>query len=631
MAGEETIAALLTIWDEGSAVAGWDELAPRLHELMERYRATDDEHAQTEIVLQIRDLLKARAPSLSISLLRTTKAMRHNEGDARMGTRGIPTRSQINERLDKLGQQESMVLGSTGGDQLLIRYTDISCPRRVWIEERLTITVALTIDHPAQSSAVETLTLNQEQPVKVRVTALRFNLLSLAEQEITLRPDADSPPVVFHLLPQELGRAEISLEFWQGGNQIAGVPLTVEVVATEPAFAAAPYAPASIDPGAASVAAPDLTLRIHYERGVRTLRYALWKGGVVIYETSGEVPFDAGPQAYIEQLYADLGLLRQGTDTVRVGTRGGRKLAVEDVERTLQRIGERLWDTLFPADLKLVYGRERAAWQGTERPWSMLVISDEPSIPWELVRPYSSDDWDDKAFWCETFHFARWLPRHPEFPDQFAPAARLPLAHIATLAPTAYGELAAIPRERQILADLVARHTYQDLSPQRATLSSVLDILEGGTYDWIHAVSHGDFVTQSATNGSILWLDDKVSLSSEAITGQKIRRHLKTQRPAFVFNACHLGREGSGLSGSNGWVHQLIGSGASLFLAPLWTVTDELGPLFTETFYRTLVDEKETAAAAVWAARQAVKQVGDPTWLAYSLYAHPNARVARPK
>jgi len=341
------------------------------------------------------------------------------------------------------------------------------------------------------------------------------------------------------------------------------------------------------------------------------------------------VPFDAGPQAYIEQLYADLGLLRQGTDTVRVGTRGGRKLATEAIERTLQRIGQRLWDKFIPSDLKLVYGRERATWQGAQRPWSMLVMSDESAIPWELVRPYG-DDWDDAAFWCETFHFARWLPHQLDFPEQFPPAAWLPLARIATLAPTTYGELTAIPRERQILAELVARHTYQDHSPQRATLSSVLDILEGGTYDWIHAVSHGDFVAKSATNSSILWLDDKVSFSSEEITGPEIRRHLKTQRPAFVFNACHLGREGSGLSGSTGWVHQLIGSGASLFLAPLWTVTDELGPRFTQTFYDTLVDQRETAAAAVWAARQAVKQAGDPTWLAYSLYAHPNARVGQP-
>ena len=256
----------------------------------------------------------------------------------------------------------------------------------------------------------------------------------------------------------------------------------------------------------------------------------------------------------------------------------------------------------------------------------MLIIADKATIPWELVRPYG-DGWDDQAFWCETFHFARWLPRHPNFPEQFVPAALLPMTHLATLAPTTYGELTAIPREHQILTDLIARHRLQDLSPPRVTSAAVLDILEGGVYDWIHAVSHGDFVPQAAINSSILWLDDKVSFSSEEITGPAIRQHLKTRRPGFVFNACHLGREGSGLSGSSGWARQLLGAGAGLFLAPLWTVTDELGSLFTETFYRTLVDNGEGAAAAVWAARQAVKQTGDPTWLAYSLYAHPNARV----
>lgn len=626
MAGEETIAALSDIWNEGSSVPGWDEIAPRLHELWERYWVTKDGDEQSELALQIRDLLKAEMPTLYTRLLRAIQARRVGA----VGARDV--KGPVSFGLPN-GTISGPAVGVNAGSIVitesppLLRYTDIACPRRVWLEERLTITVALTIDLPAQSVAGKELALRQEQPVTVRLTALRCDLLSPAEQEITLLPDADSPPVVFHLRPRDLGRAEISLEFYQSGNLVAGVPLTVEVVATETAFVAVPYAPARLDPGATNIAAPDLYLRVHSERGVPTLRYDLLLNGILICEATGAAPFDASSHASIEQLYAELGLLRQGLDPVKVGTRGGRKLATEEIEAVLQNIGHVLWDRFIPPDLKLVYQRERAAWQGGARRWSMLVIADEPTIPWELMRPYG-DDWDDHAFWCETFNFARWLPRDPNFSEYFVPATRLPLAHIATLAPSTYGELTAIPRERQILVALVARHGWQDLSPQRVTSEAVLAILNGGAYDWLHAVSHGDFVPQAATNSSILWLDDKVSFSSDRITGPAIRRHLKNRRPGFVFNACHLGREGAGLSGSNGWARQLLGAGASLFLAPLWTITDDLGPLFTETFYKTLVDGKESAAAAVWAARQAVKKAGDPTWLAYSLYAHPNARVA---
>ncbi|RRR66007.1 MAG: CHAT domain-containing protein, partial [Candidatus Viridilinea halotolerans] len=249
----------------------------------------------------------------------------------------------------------------------------------------------------------------------------------------------------------------------------------------------------------------------------------------------------------------------------------------------------------------------------------------EASIPWELVRPFGKE-WQE-SFWCETFHFARWLPRHPDVAEQFAPAIRVSAAQVALLAPESYSELQAIKGERALLEALIARHRLQNQSPRRATLHAVRDLLEAGRYDWLHAVSHGNFLPDTLTNSSVLWLEDQVSLSSEEITGQAIINHLAQQRPGFVFNACHVGREGAALSGMDGWASQLVGRGAGLFLAPAWTVTDELAASFATTFYTQLFDQRQTAAAAVWAARQAIKRPNDPTWLAYHMYAHPNLRM----
>ncbi|MFN8466409.1 MAG: hypothetical protein U0X20_12700 [Caldilineaceae bacterium] len=70
----------------------------------------------------------------------------------------------------------------------------------------------------------------------------------------------------------------------------------------------------------------------------------------------------------------------------------------------------------------------------------------------------------------------------------------------------------------------------------------------------------------------------------------------------------------------------LVGAGAGIFLAPLWTVRDDLGLASSEAFYDELLYGK-TVAEAMGAGRQTANREGDPTWLAYSMYAHPNARA----
>jgi hypothetical protein len=54
------------------------------------------------------------------------------------------------------------------------------------------------------------------------------------------------------------------------------------------------------------------------------------------------------------------------------------------------------------------------------------------------------------------------------------------------------------------------------------------------------------------------------------------------------------------------------------------------GDASQQTFYATLLrpERPATLAEAVWRARTAIRQPNDPTWLAYSLFARPNATVA---
>ncbi|MFM6156892.1 MAG: hypothetical protein ACKPE3_28510, partial [Sphaerospermopsis kisseleviana] len=70
-------------------------------------------------------------------------------------------------------------------------YTDISCPRRIWVETpRISVVVRLRIKPPKYNDApVQELSVNTELPVRVRISAEAFNILSDREQEITVQPE----------------------------------------------------------------------------------------------------------------------------------------------------------------------------------------------------------------------------------------------------------------------------------------------------------------------------------------------------------------------------------------------------------------------------------------------------------
>jgi hypothetical protein len=69
--------------------------------------------------------------------------------------------------------------------------------------------------------------------------------------------------------------------------------------------------------------------------------------------------------------------------------------------------------------------------------------------------------------------------------------------------------------------------------------------------------------------------------------------------------------------------------GIGAFLTPMWTVDAQLAQQFATVFYATLLEPGKTFAQTVRTARLAVRIAApnNPIWLAYSGYAHPNARI----
>jgi hypothetical protein len=642
MAGEETIAALLAIWDEGPASDHWAKLLPQLILLVDRFHQSADDTMRAELALQISDLLRHAAPELHTRFVLARRSLRAGQDSGLLGTRGVPPPAELSATWNTIRAQElathgdSIVTGVAIGEDgqatepRYTRYTDISCPRRVQAEERVTITVALTRRQRAESLVQQPLDVYAGK-LKVRLTAPCFEPLSPLEQTIAIEPDDDSPPVVFHLKPRDLGRHEITIQFLQGGeNPIATAVVPIEVLELPQVFEPAIVPPLVVNPWMEGVRPPDLTLMIFHDPSGR-VDFTLSGDGVVLFSTQHKLSLE--PRAFIDQVYKELGLLQRGQDSAGSGQSRQRRLNPDQVDRRIHDLGYRLWDSLIPADLKVFYGRERARWRVTsqnDRRWSLFVQSNEADIPWELVLPYAggAEPWEE-GFWCHTFYFARWLLKRPDVLECYAPLPQLRLGALAAIVPTCYPELEAAPAEHALLRDLIARHRLVDRSPEQATEPALVDLLEQGGYDWMHVVTHGNIFSESALHSSAIGLEDGQWLAASAITGPHIRGALHAQRPAFVLNACHLGREAPSISGAAGWATQLIGSGAAMLIAPLWSVVDEHASRFSQIFYEALLHPERPAsvAEAVWRAREAIRQKDDPTWLAYSLFAHPNATI----
>jgi CHAT domain-containing protein len=122
----------------------------------------------------------------------------------------------------------------------------------------------------------------------------------------------------------------------------------------------------------------------------------------------------------------------------------------------------------------------------------------------------------------------------------------------------------------------------------------------------------------------MLWLQDDQPLRPSDIVGKKCT--FARVGPLVFLNACETGQMGLSLTGSGGWARAFVKAGVGSFVGSLWEAQDESAYHFAEMFYQQLLEGK-TVANATRIARRAIRKAGDPTWLSYTVYANPLARI----
>jgi CHAT domain-containing protein len=156
-----------------------------------------------------------------------------------------------------------------------------------------------------------------------------------------------------------------------------------------------------------------------------------------------------------------------------------------------------------------------------------------------------------------------------------------------------------------------------------------------GAFDLLHFAGHGAAETDAITEARLLLQgrveDGRYIEAPFTTTTVNTRSNLTGadgSRPLVVLNACQTGRLGYALTGIGGFAQAFLNGGAGAFIGTQWSVGDVPGRVFTETFYRQLLDGA-TVAEATTESRERARADGDATWLAYAVYAHPHARLVR--
>lgn len=236
-------------------------------------------------------------------------------------------------------------------------------------------------------------------------------------------------------------------------------------------------------------------------------------------------------------------------------------------------------------------------------------------MPWELIRPCHPQTHEEDDFWCEKFNLTRWLAG--DGPPDVINLEKLALIMATSDLESAQFEAAAI---KQLLGN-----TVEEISPSADT---VYNLLETGGFSAIHFACHGEYNTYDPDSSEILLEGE--NLQPRDINGEKLT--FGKYRPLVFLNACTTGRGSYALTGLGGWAEAFVRRAKSSgFIGSMWEAKDETAYKFAVAFYRYLRGDQEndpkTIAEAARLARAEIKQAEDPTWLSYTVYANPLARL----
>ena len=310
----------------------------------------------------------------------------------------------------------------------------------------------------------------------------------------------------------------------------------------------------------------------------------------------------------------------------------GWNTAERDSERfheELRALGGELLDELVPTELRDLL------WEYRDRLHNIIVLSTEPFIPWELLhlKAPGSKQLPAETCFLAQLGLVRW--RWTGWPPRLLMLRPGRARYLIPDYPDANYRLPFVIDERRYLRENVGATRVEP------HFHEVRDLLRNTDIDLLHFAGHAVASAEDISDAHLLLEGrrepgprpgDRDRYAPEPLRVSVVAQNLTTApgaRPIVVVNACQAGRLGHQLSSIGGFAEAFIGGGAAVFVSSLWSVGDAPAATFITTFYDWLRGGSTLAEATV-AGREAARAHGDTTWLAYTVYGHPEARLGPP-
>jgi hypothetical protein len=491
----------------------------------------------------------------------------------------------------------------------------LRCPEVVVVEEEIELEVGIS---PVPMDDVEGEPLRAPAVPEYRLT------LHVLAQGFRLRPGESwrnelkvmaarpFPSIVLHLTaePQDsqVRSRRIRANYLVEGQSIGFAVRAVSVVehaGLREQVEARPHPAASTIgvPGAESAAALTITiLQEDSDRGELLWTFATPHAGIQVPDQPISKDVGSDPARFARQLVEKVNA-REGKVGLYSFLRGiGREIA--------DHVPPPVWNAL----------REIGA-KSPGKPPTVLILSEEPYIPWELAVMPQPLDAATPPFLAAQASVGRWV-----LPEADRPRVPPPLEVEVRSAAVISGVYDSPTWRRLEEAEEEARQLaqqYRSVVSVDATHRMVTRCLGGDPEaDLLHFAVHGIYDPNGIQNGLVLV--DEATLDPYDVKGVDLRRS-----PFVFLNACQVGAGDRILGDYAGPAAAFLYAGASGVIAPLWSVKDTLAREIALEFYRK-VAAGEQPALILREERAKFRESDDPvsaTYLAYQFFGHPELRL----